>query len=442
MAFDRLRAWLSRLFAERAPVSHHNAKRGVSAAATTPHHAADIRRPVAPQLSPNAVFTPTRPRAGRRQIVGRQAELERIVDAILLDAGHVVLYSERGRGKTSLANVAVEALRRRGAIVGRFVCEAQTGYDTLFRGLVRDLPSSLLAAHGTGADDEGCEAVLPGHPLRPIDVANIPARLTCPTLVFVIDEFDRVQDIETRTRLADTIKLLSDRGVPLSLIIVGVSATLEQIIGQHPSIERNIMPIHLPLLEDGEIAEMLRKGGAQAGLTFSDKAVDVVTGVARGMPYMAQLMGLRMTQATAQRGDGNVTDADVLGAIKILIRDTSPSIVGVYAELVAGDTDHVVRDALERIANAAQDSWGRMAIVHNGGTVRIGGQPVPDAAWKRLSDANVFVSPDGNPGLMQFRERPLMYYVQLLAARDRLVAETVGGNEPSVRLLHDLASRA
>ena len=392
------------------------------------------------QLPPNAVFTPTRPRAGRRNLVGRQQELDRILDAILLDAGHVVLYSERGRGKTSLANMSVEALRRRGAIVGRFVCEAQTGFDTLFRGLVRDLPNSLLASHD--GEGEGCAAVLPPQPLRPGDVASIPAQLTCPRLVFVIDEFDRVQDGETRTRLADTIKLLSDRGVPLSLIIVGVSATLEQIIGQHPSIERNIMPIHLPLLADSDIGDMLRKGGAQAGLQFSDTAVSIVTGVARGMPYMAQLMGLRMAQAAAQRSDDTVLDGDVLQAAQILLRDTSPSVVSAYTALTKRDGDHAMRGALERIANAEQDCWGRMAVAVDGDAIRVGGKRVPAPVWQHLMKAGVLGSPDGDSGLVQFQQRPLMYYVQLLAARDRLIAEAASDAGSGMGQVHELASRA
>jgi hypothetical protein len=423
---DRARAWLIAWLGGGADAP----------AVAAPARPVPAKPAAGAQVAPNAAFTPTRPRAGRRNLVGRQQELDRILDAILLDAGHVVLYSERGRGKTSLANMAVEALRRRGAIVGRFVCEAQTGFDTLFRGLARDLPRSLLAADGD--EGEGCEAVLPAQPLRPADVAKIPARLTCPRLVFVIDEFDRVQDGETRTRLADTIKLLSDRGVPLSLIIVGVSVTLEQIIGQHPSIERNIMPIHLPLLADSEIGEMLRKGGAQAGLQFSDTAIAVVTRVARGMPYMAQLMGLRMAQAASQRSDDQVRDEDVLKAAQILLRDTSPSVVGTYTALVARAGDHAVRGALERIACADQDEWGRMAVAADGDNVRVGGKRVPGPVWEHLKKSGVLASPDGNPELVQFQDRPLMYYVQLLAARDTLLAEAASG----MGRVHEMASRA
>jgi hypothetical protein len=370
-------------------------------------------------MAPGNVFTPTRPRAGRRQVVGREAELSRILDAILLDGSHVVLYSERGRGKTSLSNMAIEALRRQGAVVGRFACAAQTTFDVMIRGLVRDLPASLLPGVRSG---DGCEAVLPARDLRPADVAAIPQHLACARLVFVIDEFDRVQDLETRTTLADTIKLVSDRGIALSLIVMGVSATLEQIIGQHPSIERNIRAIHLPLLPDEDIAAMLRKGGSQAGIFVSDLAVDTVVQVSRGMPYMAQLMGLRMTQAAAQRGDDEIIAADVSDAVQLLLRDTNPSVIGCYATLVGADPDQAVKAALTAVANADQDEWGRMRVIASDDGVSIGGRAIPVAVWTVLREAGILTSLDGDTRFVQFGGRPLMYYVQLLAAKERLVA--------------------
>jgi hypothetical protein len=386
---------------------------GASPIAAPAVMAAPVRaKPAA--LAPGSVFTPTRPRSGRRNLVGREPELARILDAILLDGGHVVLYSERGRGKTSLSNMAIEALRRQGAVVGRFACEAQTNFDMMIRGLMRDLPASLLSgAH----DSEGCEAVLPAKELRPADVAAMPQHLACSRLVFVIDEFDRVQDPDTRTTLADTIKLLSDRGIALSLLVVGVSATLEQIIGQHPSIERNIRAIHLPLLPDADIAAMLRKGGAQAGIFFPEIAVDTVVQVARGMPYMAQLMGLRMTQAAAQRGDDEITAADVADAVQLLLRDTNPSVIGSYSALVGADPDQAVKSALEAVANADQDEWGRMQVIASDDGVSVGGRAIPVGVWTLLRESGVLTSLDGDTRFVQFGGRPLMYYVQLLAVK-------------------------
>ena len=82
---------------------------------------------------------------------------------------------------------------------------------------MRDLPPSLLAVRsadvvrGFEADIDGCEAALPGGELRPYDVVMSMQRLNCRNLIFVIDEFDRLEDSDTRERLADTIKQLSDQ---------------------------------------------------------------------------------------------------------------------------------------------------------------------------------------------------------------------------------------
>ncbi len=382
-----------------------------------------------PAASPNEVFTPTRPRAGRRTLVGREVELQRILDGILDDTAHVVLYSERGRGKTSLSNLTIEQLRRRGAIVARCACEAETTFDTMIRALARDLPRSLLAQGDPDSEDQGCEAVLPPRAIRPADVAAIPAALSCDMAVFVVDEFDRVTDLETRTRLADTIKLLSDRGLRLYFMVVGVSDTLEQIIGQHPSIQRNIVGVHLPLLRDDEIADMLTKGGRQAGITFNPQATGVVQGVARGMPYMAQLLGLRIAQSAlrhAEDDDAQVSDGDVLGAVQRLLDETSSLVLTTYAALASEPRLGMM---LLRLAGAEQDQWGRMTVNKVADGVLVGGVRLALPSWQRLLEAGVVVQPEGEAGPAQFRDRPLIYYVLLLAARKALRTRMAGPAE-------------
>jgi len=389
--------------------------------------------PRAVTASPNEVFTPTRPRAGRRTLVGREQELGRILDAIFDDNAHVVLYSERGRGKTSLSNLAVERLRRRGAVVARCACEAETNFDGMMRMLARDIPPALLRSGFGDEASDGCEAILPSRAIRPADVAGILDHLNCDVLVFVVDEFDRVTDGETRTRLADTIKTLSDRGLRLYFMVVGVSETLEQIIGQHPSIQRNIVGVHLPLLRDDEVTEMLDRGGKQAGLDFGGVAIGIVQKVARGMPYMAQLLGLRIAQAALRRiamseDRLSVAEADVLSAVERLIGEANSSVTLSYGSITASAADGLEPATLLRLANADQDRWGRMVVVRTAGHVLVGGCRLTPPQWQRLLQADVVVQSEGEAGPAQFRDRALIYHVLLLAARTRLA----GRNEQAM----------
>jgi hypothetical protein len=309
-------------------------------------------------------------------------------------------------------NLAVERLRRAGFIVGRHACDAASDFDTIVRGLLRDLPASLLAVGDVASESgaEGCEIILPQRPLTPSDIAAIPARLACSKLVFVVDEFDRVEHQATRTRLADTIKLLSDRGERLHFMIVGVSTTLEQILGQHPSIERNITALHLPLLSEAEITEMLVRGGEAAGITFTLAACAKVAGVARGMPYMAQLMGLRIAQFCVLNGHAETSAEDVAAAIDRLVVDAPSEVAARYATLAAEPRDTDMATALYQVAAAPHDNWGRISL-----------RPTPPAAHSviaTLIQQGVLVPSQGAPDMLQPADRRLMHHVLLLAARD------------------------
>ncbi len=392
--------------------------------------------PRASRLAPGEAFTPTQPKTGRRRLIGREVEMQRILQALQEDRAHVVLYSERGRGKTSLTNMVVEALRRAETIVARHTCEAGTTFNDLMRGLMRDLPSSLLAARagydegylGTdsrgGDDADGCVAALPPGDLRPRDIVMMPQRLDCRSLVCVIDEFDRVEDPITRIRLADTIKQLSDRDVPLLFVIVGVSENLEQILGQHPSIQRAVLGVHLPLFTDRDVAQLITRGGHETGLQFLPATIARITVLARGMPYMAQLLGLRLAQAAKARGDAVVLESDFEEAVRRLLIDAALRVVALYGALTQHGRDAEMVLALRRIAYAPQDAWGRLLVVEAAdGSASVGGRMVPAGCWSRLQAAGVLQPIMAGSDQFIFAERGLMHHALVLAACDVSFAE-------------------
>lgn len=371
------------------------------------------------RAAPNDAFTPTRPRPGRR-LIGRQKELERVLRALVEEQAHVVLYSERGRGKTSLANLVVDSLRRAGVIVARHTCEAGTTFDSLLRGLAQDLPVALLASAAVPVEGtRGCEAALPAGPLRPRDVVTLPSHLTCRGLVCVVDEFDRIEDVAARTLLADSIKQLSDGGVPLAFMIVGVSENLEQILGQHPSIQRALVSVNLPLLPDVEIGDLILRGGYDMGLTFLPSVIARVVEQARGMPYVAQLMGLRLAQTATAAGKKIVDDADFDAVVQRMIDDTPPRVVALYAAMTANGRDSEMIAVLTRIATAGQDAWGRLQVFATGdGSFQIEGMRVSPSIWRRLKAADLLNASDAGPDHVTFGQRGLMHHVLLLASRD------------------------
>lgn len=386
----------------------------------TPRSAAPLQRiepppPVRPPvLQPGDAFTPTQPRQGRREIAGRQEELQRILQALQEERAHVVLYTERGRGKTTLANLVISTLRQKGVIVARHTCEAGSSFDSVMRGLARDLPRSLLATHDAG-NGVGCEGALPPGELRPRDVVALMSKLLCRSLVCVVDEFDRIEDPGTRTRLADTIKQVSDGGVPLLFMVVGVSENLEQILGQHPSIQRNLVAVQLPLLRDADVVMILEQGAEDAGFTLFPGAAVRAAAIARGSPYMAQLLGLRLVQAAARRGDKMVLPADLTAAAERLVEDVPQRTASLYASLTSGGADGEMVRALRALATAEQDTWGRVRVMPSfRDGVAVGQAHIKAERWARILDSGAVQPTAGGYGLYAFPERSFLHHILLL----------------------------
>jgi hypothetical protein len=390
--------------------------------------AADAPAPV-PQTPPDEearsqalrrAFAPSRPQRGARHFVGRQAELARILRAIGDERLHVVLYGERGRGKTSLVNLVAEAGRSDGYIFARYSCSAESDFDAIMRGLARDLPASLLALPvAAQGDTEGCEAALPAGRLEPRDIALLPRRLAAPHLVLLVDEFDRVVDEATRTRLADTIKQVSDRAVALSFLIVGVSENLEHLLGRHPSIQRNVVGVPLPLMGDEEILGILDRGARETGLPFGMVARGWIVALARGVPYVAQLLALRTTQSAMRRGAAEVGEADLEAAIPAVLAEMEPHLGGEYEALTRGGRDQAMEALLRAVASGPLDHLGRISAVHHVGSPdgRDPGQARHAALWRRMVEAGA-LRPCGpaDADLHTFKAPMLPHYILLRAA--------------------------
>lgn len=387
-----------------------------------------------PRIALAEAFTPTRPQPGHARLVGRAAPLARILGAVAEEQAHVVLYGERGRGKTSLANLVAEVAGEAGLVVARTACSAETGFDAMLRSLARDLPRALMQALPVrdAAATEGCEAALPPGRLEPRDLLGL-ARGGLGRLLLIVDEFDRVTEEATRTRLADTIKLASDTGAALSFMVVGVSDSLEQLLGRHPSIQRSVAGVPLPLLGAAEVEEIVARGARRAGLDMPPEVRSGIAGLARGVPYMAQLLALRAGQAALDRRDRRVGLADLAQAVAQVLAEMDPRIGAQVEALCEGADGMAVRALLRAIATGEQNAFGQFrAVPLPEGGWRAAGAAAPAGAWARLLETGT-VRPCGGPGLglFAFADAAMPAHLLLRAVAERSQAEAP---PPSVAL--------
>lgn len=394
-----------------------------AAPAAQPEQLIPAARPLAgagPQLQAlREAFTPTRPQRSFLRLAGRKAELRRILETVSENRGHVVLYGERGRGKTSLVNLVASSARSSGYAVGRYSCAEGSNLDDIMRGLARDLPRSLLAAPVVEeAGCEGCEAALPRGTIQPHDIAQLASRLSVAHLLFVVDEFDRVTDEPTRTRLADGIKQVSDRAVPLSFLIVGVSDSLESLLGRHPSIQRCVVGVPLPLLSNRECDEILGFGVKDAALDYTPDLRAKLIELSRGAPYIVQLLALHAGEHALARGADAVDDRDLRGAMEQATAEVDPRIRVLYDELTQGEAGRRLRPLLLSLARMPHDRFGRFVVQDVDGELRLADEVAHPMAWEQLLKLGAIRACRGaGPGLHTFGEPMLMHYALL---RDEL----------------------
>lgn len=365
------------------------------------------------------VFTPARPLSGagvqlREQdsaFVGRRAERDRITRALIEDRVHVLIHGERGLGKTSLANLAVARAQAEGYQVLRHVCGAESDFDSMMRALFQDLPRAFAAPVQPGAPPRREPVPLPDFRMTPAEVVARLAGFRRLRLVFVIDEFDRVTEDATRTAMADLIKQCSDGRLPLSLVIVGVSDDAEKLIGRHPSIQRCLTRIALPLLADEEAAQIAARG-EQAGLEVPAAVRATIARLARGVPYMAQLLSLRAGQAALDAERTEIRGDDLVAAVDAAAVEADPRVQLLYDAATEGERDAAALAVLRAAASAPRDGFGRVRVLRDGASMLVGGMRADQATWKRLVARGALrPQPGADPGLHGFGHAMLAPFV-------------------------------
>jgi Cdc6-like AAA superfamily ATPase len=305
-------------------------------------------------------FTPTRPKNATALFSGRFKQLQRIIAAIEEERAHVMVYGERGSGKTSLANVLAGKAEEAGYLVQRFACSSELGFDDIFRAFLRRLPVTLLAdgiGAGSRAGIENFEQLLPGR-CGVAELVQLFERIYEKHVILIIDEYDRVTSEDTKAKLAELIKNLSDANVPVTLLIVGVAENVGQLLGKHPSLQRTIVTVPMPLMTRREIDGIIAAGEEKSGLRFDPWVRQSVADFAQGLPYHAQLLCLFAARSAVRRGSTRIEREDLRYAVERSAEEAETRVKEAYDLAIGPHETASFRDVLYYAARCRTDEFG------------------------------------------------------------------------------------
>lgn len=304
-------------------------------------------------------FHPRTPITTQELFAGRWNELTTVADAVNQTGLHVVIYGERGVGKTSLANVVSPTIwaldhiedtpekRTPERLVIKTVASGEDSFSTIWNKLFREL---------TWVDNKATAGFVPNRknqvPISEVfhlaaqisvdDVRRVLANM--PGAVYIIDEFDKAAK-ETSGEFTDLIKALSDLAVDCTVVLIGVSDTIDQLIAEHASINRALTQVFVPRMTSVDLRKILSKAEEQLGVLFSPEAANIIVHVSQGLPHYTHLVGLNVVRTAALNHSTTYIEKEfVFEALKKSVKQAEQSVTNKY--VTATHSAH--KDALYR----------------------------------------------------------------------------------------------
>jgi len=329
-------------------------------------------------------FTPSTPVVNRKMFAGRQDVLATMISSIEDQRLHLVIYGERGIGKTSLLHVLAEAARDARYIVIYSSCGAATNFQETFRAAAQEVPLLFHSQFGPTTEEAETGSTLADllpEDFTPRQFADVCVKLTGTRVLIVLDEFDRSGSGEFRRDLAELIKFLSDRSVRLQVVIGGVAADLAELVEHIPSIRRNILAIRVPLMSEDEIRAMVTTGEKASGMVFDPAARDFVVRVAKGWPYVASLVCHHAGLRALDSGREVVLEEDVSGALEAAMTELRARLPKGISHQMDRLLDSGAVKPLTMLAGAALTAGGDFTLQD---IDAVAGKPAEAAVAKRL----------------------------------------------------------
>jgi energy-coupling factor transporter ATP-binding protein EcfA2 len=298
------------------------------------------------------VFTPALPIGDPARFAGRQEQLDAVSLALLSEGTQIVIYGNRGVGKSSLAHQLAAIAQGDMTVIDRLTFKPLKTPEYLVISLecddtITDMKALILRLL---TDDEALASWLPfkvekttaGGELAStlnVKVFSVTGKLSnSDTLVresveqdlysvfgnsisyilgtgavsgvlFIIDEVDRIKN---RDDLPSIVRARgSDPRVKFAL--VGVGTTPQELIAGHESIVRQISDgcVEMPPMSNEELKAIFDNAHVvlkDEGLSFTEQAQQWIINIAKGHPYYVHLLGKHCLIHAAKTKQKSITE--------------------------------------------------------------------------------------------------------------------------------------
>lgn len=316
------------------------------------------------------VFTPIQPIQEKDFFRGRLNQLTKIVEALNEKGQHAILYGERGVGKTSLANIMYHSYTNIYPI--KITCESTHTFQSLWQkafskisysrtiegvGFVKTKKEELVSM----TDCINCNSEIDTSQI--VDMLN---KLGDDfRIMFIFDEFDNINDTKTKRSFADLIKSLSDNNINSTIVLVGIADSIEELIGNHQSLERCLKQVKMPRMKIEECKEIITKGIEFLGFRMDKEVLDKIIEFSSGFPHYVHLLCKFGCMELIQNDKDNFSMAYLTIAINKGIEDTSEQLRFSYRQAIStANSSEKWKHILSACASCRLDEFNTFSIAN------------------------------------------------------------------------------
>lgn len=303
------------------------------------------------RMALNKVFTPSAPVNSRSAFSGRIDQIMQITSAVVQPGRHAILYGERGVGKTSLANILSDLLVRTEDTYRNCAVRVNCSVSDDFRSIWTKIFFEL---------DINFKSYYPDYETPNPDQVRRILSFVDPYMVIVIDEYDRVDDDEALSLMADTIKALSDHAVGSKLVFVGVADSIENLIGEHESVRRCLEEVQVPRMKAAEMRELVTRGFFEAEVQIEKSAVERIVRLSEGLPPYGHLLSLKAGERAVNDDRDTVFLRDVIESAEAVVRSHSGA-ASYHHAVESSRPENLYAQVLAACALAEKDELGYFA---------------------------------------------------------------------------------